>query len=87
MKEYIPPEKTEALKYSIKAQTAKLKALDAGGYAADYMLLSLVLSTVLFFSGLSGTINSYRSKKILIGIAGLMLIVIIFILFKLPISW
>jgi hypothetical protein len=85
MKEYIPPEKADALKYSIKAQTAKLKALNAGKNSTDYMLVSLVLSMVLFFSGLSGTINSYTSQKILIGIAAMIFLAVLVTLLNLPI--
>jgi hypothetical protein len=49
------------------------------------MLVSLVLSMVLFFSGLSGTINSYTSQKILIGIAAMIFLAVLVTLLNLPI--
>lgn len=84
MKEYVPPEKEDIDRYTEQAMQFKQAANRSDNHSDNYMLLSLVLSSVLFFCGLSGTLDSRANKLILVGLALLIFLVTLFYVIKLP---
>jgi len=85
MKEYKLPEKAEAEQYAAKATEFKKAANVADKHSDTYILLSLVLSMVLFFSGICGVIDSYTNQRILVGVAGLIFLVALFFILRMPV--
>ncbi len=84
MKEYEIPEWKEAANYAEQVSFYKSKINAANSHADNYVLLSLVLSMVLFFSGLSGVTDSYLNQRILLGIASLTFAVALVFIITLP---
>ena len=85
MEEYVLPEVVEAKKYAVEADDFKKAANEADNNSDNYVLLSLVLSTVLFFSGICSVIDSYTNQKIIIGIATLIFLTAIFFIIRMPV--
>lgn len=85
MDEYYLPEKVEALKYAEKAAAFKKAANESDQYSDNYLMLSVILSMVLFFCGISGITNSAKNKKILLGTALLIFLIASFFAVTLPI--
>ena len=85
MKEYVIPELEEAKKYDEQAATFKRAANESDNHSDNYVLLSLILSTVLFFSGMSGVADARRNQRILIGIASLIFVVALVFVFTMPV--
>ncbi len=84
MKEYVVQEVIEAAKYEKEAASFKKAANVADNRSDNYVLVSLILSMVLFFCGLSGVTNSYTNQRILIGIALLIFITSIYFIATMP---
>jgi len=87
MKEYVVPEVDEAAKYEKEAAAFKKAANIADNHADNYVLVSLVLSMVLFFCGLSGVTDSYSNQRILIGIALLIFFTSIIFITTMPVQF
>jgi hypothetical protein len=85
IKEYVIPELVEAKKYKEKAAGFKKATNIADNNSDNYVLVSLVLSMVLFFSGICGVINSYLNQGILVGIAVLIFLTAGFFLLRMPV--
>lgn len=85
MKEYVVPEEADIKIFAEQAKKFKLAANECDNRADNYMLLSLVLSTVLFFCGLTGVTDSHSNKLILIGFASLIFMITIYFVIKFPI--
>jgi len=85
MKEYVVPEKKEIEKFTEQALEYKMAANSSDNHSDNYMLLSLVLSTVLFFCGLSGVMDSKTNKLILIGMALTIFVVVVYFVIKFPV--
>jgi len=85
MKEYVIPEQEEIDKFAKQANKFKLAANECDNNADNYMLLSLVLSTVLFFCGLSGVMDSYLNQVILVIIAGVIFSVVVYFMLTFPV--
>lgn len=86
MKEYVLNEVIDAAKYAKEAASFKKAANIADSHSDNYVLISLVLSMVLFFCGLSGVTDSYSNQRILIGIALLIFITSIIFIASMPIQ-
>lgn len=84
MKEYTVPELEKAKKYAEQAAEFKKAANVSDSNSDNYVLLSLILSTVLFFSGMSGVTDARRNQRILIGIASFIFLVALVIVFTMP---
>ena len=82
---YVNPEELEAKKYAIKALEFKKAANVADNNSDNYVLLSLVLSMVLFFSGICGVLDSYSNQRILIGVAALIFLTALVFVFTMPV--
>ncbi len=85
MKEYLIPEIAEAAKYAKQAATFKKEANESDDNSDNYVLLSLILSMVLFFSGMSGVTDAYTNQRILLGVAGLIFMVSIVLIIMMPV--
>jgi hypothetical protein len=85
MKEYVLPELADISKLTDEISELKNKADLAGTLSGNYTLLSLALSMVLFFSGISGVTNSSVNQRILLGTAVIILILVVFFIFRLPV--
>lgn len=85
MKEYIVPELEEANKYAKQAAAFKRAANESDSNSDNYVLLSLILSTVLFFCGMTGVAEAMRNQKILLGIASLIFVVALVFIFTMPV--
>lgn len=85
MEEYVLPERDEITKYTEEAKKFKTAANEADHHSDNYLLLSAMLSMVLFFSGLSGAMNSDLNQRIILGIASVILLVTLFYIFRLPV--
>jgi len=84
MTEYVIPELVEAKKYEEQAIEFKKAANESDNNSDNYVLLSLVLSTVLFFSGMSGVAGSIKNQKILLGTAISIFLVALIFIFSMP---
>lgn len=78
MAEYALPELNEAAVYYKQSRAFKSSANEADRHSDNYLLLSILISAVLFFTGLSGFTGSGKYRRILLytGLA-LMLVVVI----------
>jgi hypothetical protein len=85
MEEYKIPEEEDIREYAAQAKKFKLAANECDNHSDNYMLLSLVLSMVLFFCGLIGVTDSKSNKLILLGFAALIFVVTIFFVIKFPV--
>jgi len=85
MKEYVIPELDEIEKFTEQAKKFKLAANECDNHSDNYMFLSLVLSTVLFFCGLSGIMDSYLNQVILIILAGIIFGVVVYFMWSFPV--
>lgn len=85
MKGYVIPELEEAKKYQAQAIAFKKAANTSDNNSDNYILLSLVLSTVLFFSGMCGVAGSIRSQRILLVTASLIFVVAIVFIVTMPV--
>jgi hypothetical protein len=84
MEEYVVPEIEEAKVFAKQAGEFKKAANQADKNSDNYLLLSIVLSMVLFFTGLAGISKSFHFQKILLTTAIVILVLVIFYLLKLP---
>lgn len=64
-----------------------ISAKTADKHSDNYVFISLVLSTVLFFSGLCGLTESHTKQKILIGVASTIFAIALFILTRMPVMF
>ena len=85
MKEYVLPEEADIIKYADEAKAFKMQANTCDNHSDNYMLLSLVLSMVLFFCGLSGVLDSRSNQMILISFATLIFLITIFFVISFPV--
>lgn len=85
MKEYVLPEEADIKKFANDSKKFKSEANKCDNNSDNYMLLSLILSMVLFFCGLSGVIDSRSNKLILIGFASLIFMGTLFFIIRFPI--
>lgn len=85
MKEYVIPELEEAKRYEEQALAFKKAANESDSNSDNYVLLSLILSTVLFFSGMTGVADAMRNQKILLGIASLIFVTALVFIFTMPV--
>ena len=84
MEEYFIPELQEAKEYEKQAIEFKKQANEADQNSDSYLLLSVILSIVLFFCGIVGVTDSIVNKRVLLGIAMLIFIVATVFVARLP---
>jgi len=85
MEEYVVPEIEEAKVFAKQAAEFKKAANQADKNSDNYLLLSIVISTVLFFTGLAGISKSFHFQKILLATSITILVLVIIYLLKMPI--
>jgi hypothetical protein len=85
MEEYVLLEDTEANKYAEEAAGFKKAANESDDNSDNYVLLSLVLSTVLFFSGMSGVTDSVKNQWVLLGVAGFVFLSALVFILQMPV--
>ena len=85
MKEYVVPEVIEAKKYEDQATSFKKRANESDGHSDNYVLLSLVLSMVLFFCGMCGVAESRRNQRILLATATFIFVVALVFIVTMPV--
>jgi hypothetical protein len=84
MEEYIVPEIEEAKVFAKQAGEFKKAANQADKNSDNYLLLSIVISMVLFFTGLAGISKSFHFQKILLATSITILVLVIIYLLKMP---
>jgi len=85
MKEYVLPEEADIIRYAAEAKKFKMAANKCDNNADNYMLLSLILSMVLFFCGLSGVMDSRSNQLILTGFATVIFLVTVYFVIRFPV--
>lgn len=85
MKEYVLPEEADIKKYAKEAEKFKIAANECDSRSDNYMMLSLVLSTVLFFCGLVGVTKIKSNKLILLCFASLIFFITVYFAIKFPV--
>ncbi|MBL7757932.1 MAG: hypothetical protein JNL59_11065 [Chitinophagaceae bacterium] len=85
MREYVLPELEEAVVYRKQSSAFKSSANQADRNSDNYLLLSILISTVLFFTGLSGFTGSSRYQRIFLYTGLAMMIVVIIAMLRLPV--
>jgi len=85
MKEYILPESADIEKYAEQAKEFKMQANQCDHHSDNYMLLSLILSMVLFFCGLSGVMDARTNQLILLSFAAIVFVITLYFIFRFPV--
>lgn len=84
--EYNLAEEAEAAAKRVEANKLRVQVQFAGRASADYVLLTLMFASVLFFGGITGTLGSARARRFL-GAAALVIFVVALVrLVFLPVS-
>lgn len=83
--EYVIPEMLESKQFAAEAAEFKKKANEADKVSDNYLLLSIIISTALFFAGLSGVVGSKRFQRILTIIPVIILVLVFAFLIRLPV--
>lgn len=84
--EYVLAEEQNAKAKRAEAAQLKADALKAGRASADYVLLTLMFASVLFFGGITGTLTARRARLFLTTVAMLIFVVALVRLAGLPIT-
>ncbi|HWR94412.1 MAG TPA: hypothetical protein VN192_04345 [Flavobacterium sp.] len=87
MKKYSNSEVKYIVKYQQQAAKSRRLANQADNNSDDYMLVSLILSMVLFFCGICGVTNNIIRQRILIIISIIILVFSLFFMFRLPLQF
>jgi hypothetical protein len=69
MKEYIPPETTEAAAADQRADSRIADALSFNQRGANYTILTVLFALVLFFAAASTRLGRSRAQWIMLGVA------------------
>jgi hypothetical protein len=85
MEEYVAPETIEAKKFEVQAMAYKKAANQADRNADNYLLLSIMIAMVLFFTGLSGITRSGKYQRMLLFTALIVVIMVIVLMLRLPV--
>lgn len=83
--EYLLEEEAEATAMREEAKRLKIEAAVAGRAAGQYVLLTLMFASVLFFGGIGGTFADRRIRTALAGIAVLLFVAAAGLLVSLPV--
>src|SRR5216117_888886 len=85
MAEYVQPELLEAQPPQREAEKLEAAARQANQFSDQYVLLTVLFATVLFFGGISGTFRSRRLQLTAFAIAVLLFVVTVVGLGTMPI--
>src|SRR5438876_10407981 len=85
MAEYVQPELLEAQRQQREAGKMEATARQANQFSDQYVLLTVLFATVLFFGGISGTFRSRRLQLTAFAIAVLLFVVTVVGLGTMPI--
>jgi len=85
MKEYEVQEVIDAAKYAKEAAGFKKAANIADNHSDNYVLVSVLLSMVLFFCGLSGVMGSRTNQLILLGFAASIFLITLYFVIRFPV--
>src|SRR5438132_180411 len=85
MAEYVQPELLEAQRQQSEAEKMEAAARQANQFSDQYVLLTVLFATVLFFGGISGTFRSRRLQLTAFAIAVLLFVVTVVGLGTMPI--
>lgn len=83
--EYRLSEEVEAVAMRDEAKSLKAEAATAGLAAGDYVLLTLMFASVLFFGGIGGTFADRRIRTVLASVAVLLFVAAAGMLLRLPV--
>jgi hypothetical protein len=82
--EYVLAAEEESAELEAEATLAIDAAREANQVSDDFVLAAVLFASVLFFSGLAGTFDSFRAQVILLALAGVMLVMGTVIVLTLP---
>jgi hypothetical protein len=87
MPEYKPPQLEEVRQLEQTAQEASEAAGRAGHNSDTYVLLTVLFASVLFFGGISGTVESVGLRRTLSSIALVLFLATFTVLSTMPVAW
>jgi hypothetical protein len=82
--EYVLAEQEEAVRLEREASASFNDGQEANQVSDNFVLAAVMLASVLFFSGLAGTFDSFRAQLFLLVLAGVMLVVGSIVVVSLP---
>ena len=86
MSEYVQPELAEAKRQDEISDQEYAGALQSNQNSDNYVLLTVLFASVLFFGGIAGTVDSNRMHVIILSIALVLFVVTVGFLGSMPIS-
>ena len=87
MEEYVLASDESERDYEQKAEAATDQARIANGRSDDYVLLTIIFATVLFFAGISSKMDTAKARIFLLSVGGILLLVTAVIMVSLPKSF
>jgi hypothetical protein len=85
MAEYVQKETTEVARLEEVANKAMAATREARGYSDDYVLLTVIFASVLFFGGIARAFDSPPLRKVLAALAVLLFLGTVIALTTMPI--
>jgi hypothetical protein len=86
MEEYRSEAKLEATRLSQAADLQLVDAREANQISDNYLLVTILLATVLFFAGISSKMDTLRARLLLLGMAIVLVAVSAGVLFSFPVE-
>jgi hypothetical protein len=75
------------LEHEQAAEAATDEARTAGDRSDDYVLMTILFATVLFFAGISSKMDTARARVLLLGVGAVTLVVSGAVVLAMPKSW
>jgi hypothetical protein len=87
MEEYVLASDQDELRHEAAAEAATDEARTAGDRSDDYVLMTIMFATVLFFAGISSKMDTLKARVLLLSVGAVILVVSGVIVLSLPKSW
>jgi hypothetical protein len=87
MDEYVLQSDLDERAHEATAERAADEARVANDRSDDYVLMTILFATVLFFAGISSKMDTLKARVLLLGVGGLILVVSGVIVLSLPKAW
>jgi hypothetical protein len=87
MDEYVLASDLAELEHEQAAEAATDEARTAGDRSDDYVLMTILFATVLFFAGISSKMDTARARVLLLGVGAVTLVVSGAVVLAMPKSW
>jgi hypothetical protein len=84
MPEYVVGASEEAARLERQAESQAADARTANQRSDNYVLMTIMFATVLFFAGISSKMDTFRARVLLLGVATVLLVSAIAIVLSFP---